>query len=263
MAAGGSYQGYQLLNVTPSDTIQNAAFAWKQYYSPVTVDGLTLLRADSPIAIADFIATQFKQAEMDLFDNLGNGLFSDGTNALMIDGLQEIVDNGTVAASYAAISRSANPWWNAQIDSTTTTTSLLSLNNMFMNCTSGGRSPTIIVSNNTGYSRYWNLNLSPQQFPVQPGGKDIQLAQAGFENLLFNGVPWVVDSHVGLTAATGGPYFLNEDYFELIVSELANFKLQDFQTPVNQDAMTALLLWAGNLTTGNVARQGRFTALTA
>jgi len=76
-------------------------------------------------------------------------------------------------------------------------------------------------------------------------------------------VPYVVDSHVGTTAGTGGPYFLNEDYFELIVSEKANFKLQDFQTPVNQDAMTALLLWAGNLTAGNISRQGRFTALTA
>jgi hypothetical protein len=264
MAAGGWYSGYQLLNVQPTDSIQNGALAWKQAYSAVTVDGLTLLRTDGADSIVDYIATQFKQAEMDLFDTLGTGLFGDGLALpLQIDGLIEVVDNGTVESTYATISHSANSWWNSQIDSTTTTMSLVALNSMFMNCTSGGRSPTIIVSNNTNYSRYWNLNLAPQQFPVQPGGKDIQLAQSGFENLLFNGVPWVTDSHVGSTAALGGPYFLNEDYFELIVSEMANFKLQDFQTPVNQDAMTALLLWAGNLTCGNISRQGRFTALTA
>jgi len=249
--------------VQPTDSIQNGALAWKQAYSAVTVDGLTLLRTDGADSIVDYIATQFKQAEMDLFDTLGGGLFADGTNSLTIDGLQEVVDNGTVGSTYAGISHSSNSWWNSQIDSTTTTTTLLALQNMFMNCTSGGRSPTIIVSNNANFTRYWNLNLTPQQFPVQPGGKDIQLAQSGFENLLFNGVPYVTDSHVGTTALTGGPYFLNEDYFELIVSEMANFKLQDFQTPVNQDAMTALLLWAGNLTAGNISRQGRFTALTA
>ena len=263
MAAGGWYSGYQMLNVQPTDSIQNGALAWKQAYSAVTIDGLTLLRTDGADSIVDYIATQFKQAEMDLFDTLGGGLFADGTNSLTIDGLQEVVDNGTVGSTYAGISHSSNSWWNSQIDSTTTTTTLLALQNMFMNCTSGGRSPTIIVSNNANFTRYWNLNLTPQQFPVQPGGKDIQLAQSGFENLLFNGVPWVTDSHVGTTTATGGPYFLNEDYFELIVSEMANFKLQDFQTPVNQDAMTALLLWAGNLTAGNISRQGRFTALTA
>jgi len=265
MAAGGWYSGYQLLNVQPTDSIQNGALAWKQAYSAVTVDGLTLLRTDGADSIVDYIATQFKQAEMDLFDTLGTGLFGDGLALpLQIDGLAEIIDGaGTVEATYATISKSSNTWWQSQLDSSTLAMSLVALNNMFMNCTSGGRSPTIIVSNNTNYSRYWNLNLSPQQFPVQPGGKDIQLAQAGFENLLFNGVPWVTDSHVGTTAALGGPIFLNEDYFELVVSEMANFKLQDFQTPVNQDAMTALLLWAGNLVCGNLARQGRFTALTS
>jgi hypothetical protein len=263
MAAGGWYTGYQMLNVQPTDSIQNGALAWKQAYSAVTVDGLTLLRTDGADSIVDYIATQFKQAEMDLFDNLGLGLFADGSNALLMDGLVEVVDNGSVQATYATISHAANTWWNAQIDSSTATMSNAALNALFMNCTSGGRSPTIIVSNNANYSRYWNLNLTPQQFPVQPGGKDIQLAQSGFENLLFNGVPWVTDSHVGTTALLGGPYFLNEDYFELIVSEMANFKLQDFQTPVNQDAMTALLLWAGNLTCGNISRQGRFTNLSA
>ena len=265
MAAGGWYSGYQMLNVQPTDSIQNGALAWKQAYSAVTVDGLTLLRTDGADSIVDYIATQFKQSEMDLFDTLGTGLFGDGIALpLQIDGLSEIIDGaGTVEATYATINKSSNTWWQSQIDSGTTTMGNAALNTLFMSCTSGGRSPTIIVSNNTNYSRYWALNLTPQQFPVQPGGKDIQLAQSGFENLLFNGVPWVTDSHVSNTTSLAGPIFLNEDYFELIVSEMANFKLQDFQTPVNQDAMTALLLWAGNLVCANLARQGRFTALTA
>jgi hypothetical protein len=263
MAAGGSYQGYQLLNVSPTDSIQNAAWAWKQYFSPVTVDGLTLLRADSPLAIADFIATQLKQAEMDLSDQLGTGLWSDGTSATDIDGLREAVDNGTVAATYGGITRSTNTFWNAQEDTTTATLTLAAIQNLFGSCQQGGRAPTIILSTQANYNRYWNLNLSPQQFPVQPGGKDMQLAQAGFENLLFNGVPWLVDSHIPTTGSEGNIFLLNEDYFEIVVSTRGDFHLQDFQTPTNQDAMTALLLWAGNLVCTNVQRQGKFTAIAA
>jgi hypothetical protein len=263
MAAGGSYSGYQLLPITPSDTVQNAAFAWKQYYTPVTIDGLTLLRADSPLAIADFVATQFKQAEMDMSDNLGTGLWSDGSGANDIDGIREAVDNGTIQSSYGAIAHSGNTWWNAQIDSSTTTMTLLSLQNLFGSCTNGGRAPTIIFSTQANYNRYWNLNLTPQQFPVQPGGKDVQLAQAGFENLLFNGVPWLVDSHIPTTGTEGNIFFLNEDYIQIVTASRADFHLQDFQTPVDQDAMTALLLWAGNLVFGNIQRQGKFTAIAA
>lgn len=262
MAAGGSYQGYQLLNVSPSDTIQNGAWAWKQYDTPVTVDGLTLLRADSPLAIADFIATQFKQAEMDMSDNLGTGLWSDGTNPTDIDGVLEAVDNGGIVGTYGGISRTGNPWWQCQEDTTTTTLSLLSLQNLFGSCQAGGRAPTIIFSTQANYNRYWNLNLAPQQFPVQPGGKDMQLAQAGFENLLFNGVPWLVDSHIP-SGSEGSIFMLNEDYFQIVVASRADFRLQDFQTPVNQDAMTALLLWAGNLICTNVQRQGKMTAIAA
>lgn len=262
MAAGGSYSGYQLLPITPSDTVQNAAFAWKQYYSPVTVDGLTLLRADSPLAIADFVATQFKQAEMDLSDLLGAGLWSDGTNPTDMDGVLEAVDNGTIQPNYGGIAHSGNTWWNAQIDSGTTTMTLLALQALFGSCTNGGRAPTIIFSTQANYNRYWNLNLSPQQFPVQPGGKDMQLAQAGFENLLFNGVPWLVDSHIPTTGSEGSIFFLNEDYIQIVTASRADFHLQDFQTPVDQDAMTALLLWAGNLVFGNIQRQGKFTAIT-
>jgi hypothetical protein len=221
------------------------------------------LRADSPLAIADFIATQFKQAEMDMSDNLGTGLWSDGTNANDIVGLRQAVDNGTVASSYGAITRSGNTWWQSQIDSTTTTMTLNALQSLFGSCTQGGRAPTIIFSTQANYNRYWNLCLSPQQFPVQPGGKDMQLAQAGFENLLFNGVPWLVDSHIPTTGSEGNIFFLNEDYAQIVTATRADFHLQDFQTPVNQDAMTALLLWAGQLVLGNTQRQGKFTAIAA
>lgn len=262
MNGGQWYRGYQLLTIAPSTTVQNASFTWKQAAQAVTVDGLTLLRSDSPIAIADYLATMFKQAEMQMADMLGTGLWSNGSTTKKITGLGLAVDNGTTASSYGGIAHSGNTWWNGQIDSSTTTLTLAAMQKLFGRAQSGGRAPTIIFTTQTNYNRYWALNYVYQQFPVQPMGKTMTLAQAGFDNLLFNGVPLLQDSHVPVGATTvGGMFFLNEDYFTFVCASRAQFKVETFQTPVNQDAMTSKLLWAGNLVCSNIARQAKFTAL--
>src|SRR5438876_1166382 len=42
LAAGGPYSGYDLLDISPSDTVKNAAWDWRQYYVPVSIDNLSL-----------------------------------------------------------------------------------------------------------------------------------------------------------------------------------------------------------------------------
>jgi hypothetical protein len=259
-AAGGFYQGYDLLDITPSDTVKNAAFDWKQAYVPVSVDGLTLIRADSPEAIVNFLTFYFENAQTELAEILGTGVWSDVvTNNKVIDGLRGAVDDGTVATTYGGLSRSTNIWWKSQIDSGTATLTLLSMRTMMGNTSEGGRHPTLLVGTQLNYNRFWNLTQPSQAFPVQPGGHDEQLAQAGFSNLLFDGVPFVVDSHVPANHI----FFLNEDYIYLFVNPRADFNMKEFREPVNQDAMTSLILWAGNVVLSNCARQGKMTAVTA
>lgn len=260
MAAGGGYSGYDLLDVTPSDTIVNAAFDWRQYYVPITVDGLTLIKTDQPEAIANFLTQYFTQAEMMMADLLGIGVWSDGSNTKLIDGLKGAVDSGSVLATYGGIGSrtTTNAYWQSQIDSSTTTLTLAKLQALFGSCSEGARNPSLIVSTQANYNVYWGLNTSVQQYPAQPQGHDQQLAQAGFSNLIFNGVPWVVDSNVPANHI----FMLNEDYMYFCVSPRGDFYLEDFQIPVNQDAMVAKILWAGNLVLNNCLRQGKFTAVT-
>lgn len=264
LAAGGFYTGYDILNVAPSDTIKNGALDWKQAYVPVSVDGLTLLKVDSPIAVANFLKVYFQQSRMQMCDILGTGIWADGvTNTKSLDGLGGAVDDGTIAATYAGITRSSNTWWKAQIDSATTTATMLAYQAMWGSCTVGGNHPTIIVGSQARYNNFWNLNQTLQRFPSAPGGQDEQLEQAGFTNILFNGVPFVVDSHVPTgTNYNGGPFFLNENFIYFAVAPRADFAMEDFQTPTNQDAMVAKLLWAGNIVVNNCQLQGKFDALT-
>lgn len=259
-AAGGFYQGLDLLDTTPSDTVLNGAWDWKQAYVPVTVDGLTLIKTDSPDAIADFIRLYFAQAEMELCEVLATGLWSAGTDSKAIDGLGLAVDS---TGTYGGLARATYSWWAAQ-ERSDTTLSLANLQTLFGQCSIGGRHPTIIASRQEQYNRFWGLNTSNQRFPVEPAGRDEQLAQAGFSNLLFNGVPWVVDSHVpdGANTSNSAVFMLNEDYIWLATSPRADFYMEDFQTAINQDAMVAKLFWAGNLVVNNCARQGKNTGYT-
>lgn len=259
-SAGGFYQGFDQLDVSPSDTVKNAAYDWKQAYVPVSVDGLTLIRADSPDAVVNFLTFYFENAQTELAEILGTGVWSDVvTNNKSIDGLKGAVDDGTVAATYGGLSRSSNTFWRSQMDTSTTTLTLASMQTLYGSCTEGGRHPTIIVTTQANWNRYWALSTGGQAFPVQPGGHDEQLAQNGFTNLLFNGIPIVVDSHVPANHL----FYVNEDYMYLFVNPRADFNMKEFREPVNQDAMTSLILWAGNVVLSNCARHGKQTAITA
>src|SRR5215471_11136176 len=119
-AAGGPYQGFDQLTIAPSDTVKNAALDWKQHYVPLAIDGLSLIKANSPDAIANILAV---------------GLWSDGSNPKDLDGLKVAIDDGTVNNTYAGLSRTTNTWWKSKIDSTTAALDLASLQSMFGNCT--------------------------------------------------------------------------------------------------------------------------------
>ena len=267
-AAGGYYSGFDLLDVTPSDTVKNAAFDFKMLDVPVSIDGATLIRINSPEAVVNFVGQYFAQAITEAKDLLGIGIFSNPTlNPKMIDGIQGAVDNGAVAATYGGLSRSANTFWNSQVATAVAPLTFPQMQSLFGNCTQGGQRPTIIVTTQAVYNIVWALStgvnstsgVPGQAFPAQASGEDVQLAQAGFSNILFNGVPLLVDSH----CPAGNMYFLNEEFMYLYVNPSRDFYIRDFDAPVNQDAYTSLILWAGNLVFNNVARQGVLKSITA
>lgn len=261
MAAGGTYQGYDVLNVAPSDTIKNGALDWKQYYVPVTIDGLTMIKTDSPDAIANFIKVQFEQANMEMAALLGGDVYADASVATKsLDGFANTINN---SGTYAGLARASNTWLNSQVDGATATWSITAANTFFQSCSRGGAHPTIIVSNQTQWNRHYNTAFASGVFQnfLTPGAMDEQLYSVGFTNILFNNVPYVVDSFVG--SGNAPIYFLNEKFIDLVVSPRADFYLEQFQTPVNQDAMVAKLLWAGNIINRNPQNAGKMTAITA
>lgn len=254
---GGSYEGFDVLDVAPNDTVRTVAFDWKQYYVPVSVDGLTLIKTDSPEAIADHVKLQMAQAEMEMAENLGADIWSDTVGDTALDGLRAAIsDTNPTGGNYGGIDRTANSWWQSQTGPVDWNSSPLpALNTAFTSASEGGRHPTIILTSQADYNAYWNLAVGTQTTYQTPVAYDEQLFSAGFTNLIFNGVPWVVDSHC--PAAEG--YMVNEEYLFWAVSSRADMRIEPFQTPITQDAMATKMLWAGALMFGNIVRQCALT----
>lgn len=255
---GGPYQGYDLLDVAPNDTVKNGGWDIKQHYVPVTVDGLTLAKCNTPEAVVNLLTLLWEQARMQLASNLGDGIYSDiVTNSKEIDGLKGAVDAGSVSTSYAGLTRAANTWINSQVDSSTSALTLLSIRSMISNCTRGGHTPTIILSRKEQYNRVWKLMQDAQRFITT----DEAMTTAGFTNIAVDNIPWVIDEKVfdGPNTSNSAILFLNEDTIQLATFSNTDFYMEDFQKPVNQDAMVGKLLWYGNLMILNPKVQGKMT----
>jgi hypothetical protein len=260
-ANGGPYQGYDVLDVAPNDTVLNGKFSFKQHYVPVTFDGRTLVQAASPEALYDIVSLGWQQARIQMSDNIATGLHSDGSNPKEITGLEAAVDDGSVATTYAGLTRSAHPYLDSQIDDTTSTLTYGAIRQMISDCTFGGHVPSLFLSRKEHYNRLAQLLIANQIYS-EPNS---DLTNMGFTNLSVDGVPWVLDDKVadGPNSSNSKIYCLNEDVFQLGVWGGQDFTMIDFQKPVNQDAMTGRLQWYGDLMCLNPQIQGAFTNISA
>lgn len=262
-----AYTGYDVINVAPFDVIKNAKWDWKQYATTVAIDGLTLIKVDSPESIANLITTQFDLAKRDFVNSLGADLYAgSSTDVKKMEGMRDAVKD---SGNYGGLN-SASTFWKSKIDSTTALSSVTPklMNDVFSALTIGREHPTLIVGRRAFYNKFWELiygtsgPTAAYPIAVPATGSDEILAQAGFTNLLFNNVPIVQDEQVDAGSGSNGRvYFLNENWWNIVVSPRADMAVEDFQTPINQDAMVAKVLWAGNTICSNPRLQGAFTAL--
>lgn len=262
---GGAYSGYEQLSTASFDVLRSAAWDWKQYHVPVAVDGLTMLKVDTADAIVNHIKNQFELAKQEFSHMLGADLYASigtGVDAKKLDGLAIAVENSGV---YGDINHS-NAWWASDVTATIALSALTvpGLQTKFGDLTVGREHPTIILSRQEPWNWYWGqcygTNGARQEVSVPATGSDELLGQAGFTNLLFNNVPWVVDGQCDGTG-NGNIYMLNENHFSLVVNPRADMAVQPFQTPPNQDAMVSQILWAGNFICTQPRLQGKWEDL--
>lgn len=249
-SATGWYQGAQTLNITDNDTFTAAAVDWCQLYASINISGRDKRINNGAEQVIDFVASKVKNAEKTMAAQLSTGIYSDGSDALSIVGLRDWV---ATDQTVGGISQTTYSWWQAQVDSSTTTLTMSALQTLYHACVLNNMQPSVAVATKANYNRYYAL-LQPQQRFV-----DSTSAKGGWTTLMFNGIPLIADT----SCPANHLFFLNEENLHLCVHTECDMEFTGFKDPINQDTEVAQILWMGAFASSNNRMHGKFSALTA
>ncbi len=248
------YSGYEQLNIQASDVLSAAEYEWKQAAVNVTASGLEIRKNSGKEAMVKLVEARMKNAERTFANNLSSDLYSDGTGSggKQVGGITSLLSTAGTGTVGGIVSGTYTFWKNQFEDTSTASAANIQgfMNSLWLSCTRGTDQPDIIVSDVNYYKFYWSSLQSNQRFT------DDVSAGAGFNSLRYAGKCQVIHdtSDSGITA--NRMYFLNTDYLKLHVHKDANLEVMDEKVSVNQDAVVIPIIWQGNLTTSNRARQG-------
>lgn len=262
------YSGYEVLDISPSDTFTAAEFNIKQAAVGISISGLEQLMNSGPNAVIDLLSSRVKNGEKTMQNGITADMYSNGTasSSKQIGGLQLLIADAPVTGTVGGIDRASFAFWR-NISSTVSALTvavgtgnvLTSMQNVWTQLVRGNDGPDLIIQDNNHFNKYW-ASLQAQQRFTKEGGNE---ASGGFTSLMFNNVPVILDGGVGNNCPSFHTYFLNTDYIFFRPHSDRNFvPIGDDRFSVNQDAMVKLIGWAGNMTLSNAFLQGVLSSTT-
>ena len=250
------YSGYEVLDTSTSNVFTAAEFNYKQLAGNVVISGLEQVENSGKEAIFNLLKSRVKNLEKSLKNTMATALYADGTgtSGKELGGLQLLVP-GTVGNTVGGINSTTYSFWQNQVYDfsaqspavvASATTIQSAMNTLWLSCIRGADKPDCIVSDSTYFQYYWASLQTNQRFTSD------DKASAGFMNLMFMDAPVYYDDQCPTTSM----YMLNTDYLFLRPASGREFEPLGEKASVNQDAMVLPVVWAGNMTVSNRARQG-------
>ena len=257
-STAGSYSGSDTIDTTAQTGITAAEYDWKQYAATVTITGIEEAKNNGEAAIIDLLEGKIMQAEQTIIQNMNtmfysNGAGNGGKDFLGLNGLVGTGNDSGRAIGGIGATDADNSWWRSSLTNQGGALTLAAMSTMYNNVSVGNDQPTIIITDQDEYEKYEAL--------LQPNLRytSADVADAGFQNLLFKGAPVTYDSDTNLDTKM---FFLNTKYLRLVAHTETWFQPTPFVRPTNQDARYAQILCYGQLTTSNRSRQGMLYGLT-
>lgn len=247
------YYGGEVLNIADSDVLTSAKYDWQQVALHVTATGREFNENNGKERLINLVKARVEVAMNTAANNMSVDIYSDGSLANQIGGLQHLVQSGG-AGTVGGIDSSTYTFWGNQVKelSAPGTFSALKadMNSLWLQCVRGMDIPDLIVLSHDLYSTYEGGLQDLQRYG------DVKAARMGFEALKYKNASVIFDDNTnfGTTAQRG--YFLNSKYLYLKEHSNARWDQDDSKTPINQDKTVIPIYWMGNLCTSNRARQG-------
>ena len=257
-STAGSYSGVDTIDTTAQTGISAAEYDWRQYAATVTINGMEEAKNNGEAQIIDLLEGKIFQTQETIIENMNTMFWGDGTGngGKDMNGLNKLVGTGLTVGGIDATDAD-NSWWrstlrNGPLDAGAGVLSQAAMATVYNTVSVGNAQPTIIITDQDEYEAYEALLEGQIRYT------DTDVADGGFQNLLFKGAPVTFDSDTNLD---GKMFFLNTKYLQLVAHSDVWFKPTPFVRPTNQDAVFSQLLVYGELTVSNRARQGMIYAL--
>jgi hypothetical protein len=253
------YSGFDVLAINAVDVISAAEYPWRQVAVSIAISGYEMRVNSGENRIINFVKAKVKNAQNSMANGLSSDLYSDGTAANQIGGLQSLVaDAGT--GTVGGINSSTYAFWQnvvqsaaaplqggAAITPSANTIESLMLP-LWIRLTRGADTPDLIVMSDDYFSFFEQSQTSLKRYTADENGR------AGMISMKYKTADVFFDSSGGIPAQHA--YFLNTNYMDLVVHRDANMTMLEEVESINQDAMVRTIVWMGNATVSNRSLQG-------
>jgi hypothetical protein len=253
-----SYAGTETILTAAQTGISAAEYDWGQYAATVTINGMEEAKNNGEAQIIDLLEGKIFQTQETIIENMNTMFHGDGTTkSTDWNGLANIVDGSlltgnTLGGIDPSAAANVNEWWVSNEVALGGALTTAAMATSYNNVSVGNDQPTIIMTTQALYEKYEGLLTSNIRYT------DTDMADAGFQNLMFKGAPVTFDG----ATPSGVVYFLNTKYLQLVRHSDVWFKPTPFVRPISQDAVFSQILCYGQLTCSNRARQALITGAT-
>ncbi len=217
--------------------IQPAEFNLKSLVTPIPFYGFeAAIQADH--AIIPRIEAVFNDATNSTVDVISNALYSNVTNTQQLIGFNGAIDDGTNAASYGNINRSASTFWQAKVYSISASAAptRITIMQYLMGAQKyGAEMPTCAVMGMGTWQKLAADFVGSESYQILPGtgfDSDADRPRSLFRAIDIAGVPIYCDPY----CPEGVMYVWNSNYMQLYFHSMANFAFTGFESllPVYQ-----------------------------
>lgn len=250
----GAYGATTKIPQSKKKIVNAARFRWAGAFGSNAIDLDDQVQNNGDAALVDLVQTKLKSIEKSVRDQMGGDVYSSAADDNSILGLGDLF-NTTTTTAYGSVQEADIAKWKANVITTAKEISY-SVMQIIRRTASVGQSrmkkPNLYITTDVlkdGFTR-------TQQALVRY--KNEKLLKAGFENVLFEGVPIVADDR----QADGYMDALNLNFLSLKTHSKYQFTKPVWEYDKEQpDTLVANTRWIGQLVTSHRAAHCRHTSL--
>ena len=254
----GSYGEYDVLTITPQEGISAAEFDWKSLYATIAISGLEEAKNNGEEQVISLLEAKTMQAEQTLKNKISTMLFAD-TLAASTDwnGLGILIgDHNSTVTTVGGINcaTAGNEYWRSVVrDKTLTAFADVDIR-AFVAEAANSASDSGTDRIDAVFTAQDVFELYESQLTPQVRYSDVNSANAGFQNLMVQGVPMYFD----FDCPAGTIYGVNSKYIGFAGHTARWFKQSAFSDGLSGNSASA------HASNGNASTvDARYSVITA